>query len=194
MVAATMCAAMIIALDAFTSWNTLVLQYDSGDGKRWVILGADGCCVTGKGGRITVGYYDAEDTERSGGAGTWKTGRPLDTGRSRPGLKCIFLYQTIYSLWWANNWSVAGVSWTSWTTQMQRPEPPRLVVSYSLPITIFGGLAILLIAPDIYARLRGRARVVDGKCVQCGYDIRVNSGRCPECGAALNDDRRDVGF
>jgi hypothetical protein len=32
-------------------------------------------------------------------------------------------------------------------------------------------------------RRRQRERVVTGRCLGCGYDLRGSSGRCPECGA-----------
>jgi hypothetical protein len=33
-----------------------------------------------------------------------------------------------------------------------------------------------------YRRERRRKRVMVGRCVKCGYDLRASTGRCPECG------------
>jgi len=34
-------------------------------------------------------------------------------------------------------------------------------------------------------RLQRRRRYAAGKCMNCGYDIRINTHRCSECGSDL---------
>ena len=36
-----------------------------------------------------------------------------------------------------------------------------------------------------YRREQRRKRVVAGRCVKCGYDLRASVGQCPECGTPI---------
>ena len=47
-------------------------------------------------------------------------------------------------------------------------------------------IAILLLLPAVRTladRRRRRRRLEQGRCMQCGYDLRHSPDRCPECGA-----------
>jgi hypothetical protein len=41
-------------------------------------------------------------------------------------------------------------------------------------------------------RERIRRRLLERKCVNCGYDLRASGGACPECGAQTSTPRSDA--
>ena len=49
-------------------------------------------------------------------------------------------------------------------------------------IFLISALMPLKLAVATSRRVRRRRQ---GRCLECGYDVRVNSGRCPECGCEL---------
>ena len=44
---------------------------------------------------------------------------------------------------------------------------------------------LIKLARGAYSESRGRRRLKDGRCPQCGYDLRSTPKRCPECGVRL---------
>lgn len=74
-----------------------------------------------------------------------------------------------------------------------------VLITVAAPFLVFGlgrpgvwasaGLVVSFLATQAMANLvvrrRSRRAFERGRCVQCGYDIRANSGRCPECGDEL---------
>lgn len=55
------------------------------------------------------------------------------------------------------------------------------------PYWPWAGVAALLPAAVLLRRERRRRRLTEGRCVQCGYDLRESRESCPECGAAIAD-------
>ena len=69
-------------------------------------------------------------------------------------------------------------------------KPERQIMRYTLDYAVLAVpyWALLLatgLAPSFWlrGRLRRRRRIIGGRCVRCGYDLRATPGRCPECGA-----------
>ncbi len=53
-------------------------------------------------------------------------------------------------------------------------------------------LIVLVVAPRA---LRDERRLKQGRCLECGYDLRESKGRCPECGREIGsvDQASNVG-
>lgn len=45
----------------------------------------------------------------------------------------------------------------------------------------------LVFSPWVYSGIRRFRRKNQGRCMNCGYDLRASSGKCPECGVASTD-------
>lgn len=48
-------------------------------------------------------------------------------------------------------------------------------------------IAFLSVRPAYQCRRRAR----QGRCIHCGYDLRVSSGHCPECGSIIANQSND---
>lgn len=56
-----------------------------------------------------------------------------------------------------------------------------------LPLLV---LAAIFSVKEMLARDERNARLRDGRCVKCGYDMRYTPSRCPECGAVPKGQER----
>ncbi|GEM_PF-2562692 len=62
------------------------------------------------------------------------------------------------------------------------PNPNLLMVFLYSPLLLFSILSAADYTHRLHRRYRGRNRIAQGLCVQCGYDMRATPDRCPECG------------
>lgn len=46
-------------------------------------------------------------------------------------------------------------------------------------------LSALATVRDAYRRGERERRRRQGRCLECGYDLRASPGRCPECGTGV---------
>ena len=60
-----------------------------------------------------------------------------------------------------------------------------LRMPYWFPILLTGSLPSLGLVLVIRGRRRERRWGVEGRCRQCGYDLRASKDRCPECGTEI---------
>jgi hypothetical protein len=72
-----------------------------------------------------------------------------------------------------------------YTTGIASPTPSK----YTSIVAPTWALALVTAAPggvwasgSLRRRRRRRRRVAEGRCEQCGYDLRASGDRCPECG------------
>ena len=91
---------------------------------------------------------------------------------------------------WSHRWMGFGVSKFPWPDLRKRLQSvlKGTVYEVRIPLWVFFVLSTVLPlhgAIRILKRERRRRRVKAMRCVKCGYDVRVNSGRCPECGEAV---------
>jgi hypothetical protein len=56
-------------------------------------------------------------------------------------------------------------------------------VPFPLPVSFFAAICLWPVIRQLLRRRREEARISNGFCSQCGYDLRATPGRCPECGA-----------
>ena len=74
--------------------------------------------------------------------------------------------------WFVRRESVAGLT--------------RVARGLMLPLWLF---VLLFLTPPLFfwrsARKRRLAKLAEGLCPNCGYDVRANPDRCPECGQEL---------
>ena len=69
----------------------------------------------------------------------------------------------IGDLWLFSPWDVTWIHWL-------------------IPVSVILVSVALLYSCRVYLR-RPALRKAQGRCVECGYDLRASSGNCPECGA-----------
>jgi hypothetical protein len=58
-----------------------------------------------------------------------------------------------------------------------------------IPLWAFGIIFGALPAKWTFSYWRRRQRKLNGRCIECGYDLRMSATRCPECGAETLDNR-----
>jgi hypothetical protein len=74
--------------------------------------------------------------------------------------------------------------------KLNMPASPRQIV-WKFLIPHWAMVFVLGVVPAIwlYVRLRPMSvrarRLQEGRCIQCGYDLRASPERCPECGTAV---------
>lgn len=91
--------------------------------------------------------------------------------------------------------------WSSHTMEGPPRDFPafeRLQAAKRWDAIYFGAFAVVFSAlPTLWIRnwwkRRGpRERVVAGRCLVCGYDLRANTDRCPECGTPMPVEAEEV--
>jgi hypothetical protein len=74
-------------------------------------------------------------------------------------------------------------------TNVRLPSPRQIVWKVQIPHWAVVLLLGVVPAIWVYIRLRPMSvrarRLQEGRCIQCGYDLRASPERCPECGAAI---------
>jgi hypothetical protein len=65
----------------------------------------------------------------------------------------------------------------------------RTDIDHFVIAPVWPSVLLLLMLPGVWTVrwYRRHCRFADGRCVECGYDLRVTPGRCPECGTVPSD-------
>ena len=60
-----------------------------------------------------------------------------------------------------------------------------LAIQHGLLVTLTAAMPVLWLYRARRRQIIRSARRREGRCPECGYDLRASSDRCPECGATL---------
>ena len=63
--------------------------------------------------------------------------------------------------------------------------PNLVTVNLVSPLLLFSALPAVVYTRRFYRWYRARDLIAQGRCVQCGYDLRASKDRCPECGTPV---------
>ena len=63
--------------------------------------------------------------------------------------------------------------------------PNLVTVNLVSPLLLFSALPAVVYTRRFYRWYRARDLIAQGRCVQCGYDLRASKDRCPECGTPM---------
>jgi hypothetical protein len=80
-------------------------------------------------------------------------------------------------------WTFAGFGWSELRGDHREPVYTATVVPYWFCAVAASILPVFWL---MQWRRRISANRNDGRCSNCGYDLRASPDRCPECGTAVN--------
>ena len=80
---------------------------------------------------------------------------------------------------WETAWRATGPTPPEIARARQTPPDGQFVV---VPFWFIQLLLAVLVTRFVVAFAKSRARQRNGRCVECGYDLRETPTRCPECG------------
>ena len=63
--------------------------------------------------------------------------------------------------------------------------PNLVTVNLVSPLLLFSALPAVVYSRRFHRWYRARDLIAQGRCVQCGYDLRASKDRCPECGTPV---------
>jgi hypothetical protein len=70
-----------------------------------------------------------------------------------------------------------------WARVRQQAVPvPMVERLFAAPLWLVAIMAAAPPSASIFARVRRKRRAKEGRCPECGYDLRATPQRCPECG------------
>jgi hypothetical protein len=94
--------------------------------------------------------------------------------------------------------AVLGVGWIyrrlagglAWDIDGSRYGFEGRMIAVQAPWVLVALIACLPAAVIVVVSRRRAMRVIGGKCLNCGYDMRATPERCPECGAVASAETR----